>query len=115
MTDCLIIKYNDKNFPSYVETIHASGVDNGAYHNLNLAFVTLEGKALSGGVRQRVALARALLMRPGVLIIDESTSQLDIATELAVLRRIKAELGSTLILVSHRLTSPDWADRIFSV
>jgi ABC-type multidrug transport system fused ATPase/permease subunit len=68
---------------------------------------------LSGGERQRLAIARALLARPGILILDESTSALDGASEEAVLRSLDGWLpDSTLIVISHRLRSISWMKRI---
>ena len=68
---------------------------------------------LSNGERQRVAIARALLHRPGILILDETTSSLDPASEEAILRTIDQMLpDSTLIVVSHRLHSISQMGRI---
>jgi ABC-type bacteriocin/lantibiotic exporter with double-glycine peptidase domain len=71
------------------------------------------GHALSGGERQRFALARALLRKTPVLVLDESTSALDIPTERSVLESVaRHSVGSTLIIISHRLASLHWTDRI---
>jgi ATP-binding cassette subfamily B protein len=69
------------------------------------------GASLSGGQRQRLALARALVHRPKVLILDESTSNLDAVTE----ARIQSNLSSlrcTRIVIAHRLSTVRDADLI---
>lgn len=69
------------------------------------------GTGFSGGQRQRLALARALLTRPPVLILDEATSSLDVATEAAVARNLSG-LGCTRIVIAHRLSTVCDADLI---
>lgn len=61
------------------------------------------GLNLSGGQRQRIALVRAILGEPAVLILDEATSAVDPAAEVAILKRLAA-LPCTMIVVTHRLT-----------
>jgi energy-coupling factor transporter ATP-binding protein EcfA2 len=63
-------------------------------------------ETLSGGERQRVAIAAALALRPGVLVLDEPTSQLDPKSAEDVLQslvRLNADLGLTVLLAEHRL------------
>lgn len=70
----------------------------------HLAALPLE--QLSGGERQRAMLARALAQQPGLLVLDEPTSHLDLryqAETAALLQRLNAERGMTVLLVSHDL------------
>ena len=71
------------------------------------------GVALSGGQRQRIAIARAFLTNPRILILDDSTSAIDSATEDQIqraMRRISKE--RTTFIITHRLSQIRWADRI---
>lgn len=71
------------------------------------------GETMSGGQRQRLALARAFLRHPRILIVDEATSELDVATEQRVLDQVVGERGRrTTIVVAHRIESVRDADRI---
>ncbi len=71
------------------------------------------GVTLSGGQRQRVAIARALLTDPRILILDDSTSAIDSATEDEIQKAIRRLLeGRTTLLITHRLSQIRWADKI---
>lgn len=71
------------------------------------------GVTLSGGQRQRIALARAFLSDPRILILDDSTSAIDSATEDEIQKAIRrAQQGRTTILITHRLSQIRWADHI---
>ena len=71
------------------------------------------GVTLSGGQRQRLALARAFLTDPRILVLDDSTSAIDSATEDKIQRAIaNAARGRTTILITHRLSQIRWADLI---
>jgi len=71
------------------------------------------GVTLSGGQRQRLALARAFLTDPRILILDDSTSAIDSATEDKIQRAIYAAArGRTTLIITHRLSQIRWADLI---
>ncbi len=72
------------------------------------------GVGLSGGQKQRIALARALLTDPSILILDDTTSSVDIETE----KKIQSMLGTTIrsrttFIIAHRISSVKDADRIY--
>jgi ATP-binding cassette subfamily B protein len=71
------------------------------------------GVTLSGGQRQRLALARAFLTEPRILVLDDSTSAVDSATEDQIQRAIQtASAGRTTFLITHRLSQIRWADKV---
>lgn len=71
------------------------------------------GVTLSGGQRQRLALARAFLTKPRILILDDSTSAVDSATEDQIQQAIlRAAANQTTILITHRLSQIRWADQV---
>ncbi|MFN8564252.1 MAG: ABC transporter ATP-binding protein [Anaerolineae bacterium] len=71
------------------------------------------GVTLSGGQRQRLALARAFVTNPPILILDDSTSAIDSATEDKIQQAIwAAAKGRTTLLITHRLSQIRWANHI---
>jgi ATP-binding cassette subfamily B protein len=75
--------------------------------------VTERGRSLSAGQRQLIALARARLVDPTILLLDEATAALDLATEARVVRAMGLLAhGRTTLLVAHRLQTTRIADRI---
>ena len=82
---------------------------NGGYED----FIAEKGASLSGGQKQRMSISRALVRRPEILILDDSTSALDLATEAKLRRSLGEELGdTTVIMIAQRIASVKEADRI---
>jgi subfamily B ATP-binding cassette protein MsbA len=83
---------------------------------LSLGYETLVGERgvkLSGGQRQRVAIARAILKDPAVLILDEATSNLDTESERLIEDALaKLLVGRTTLIIAHRLSTVQRADRL---
>ncbi|MBR7181759.1 MAG: ABC transporter ATP-binding protein [Clostridia bacterium] len=76
-------------------------------------FVAEKGASLSGGQKQRMSIARALVRRPEILILDDATSALDLATEAKLRCALQEKMqGSTVILIAQRIASVRDADRI---
>lgn len=73
--------------------------------------LTSDCTTISGGQRQRIALARALLSNAPILILDESTSSLDILTEKKIIDNLLS-LNKTILFIAHRLTIAKRTDRI---
>jgi ATP-binding cassette subfamily C protein len=74
------------------------------------------GTLLSHGQRQRIALARALLRKPGLLILDEATSSLDLDNEKRILDAIEHLQGrTTVLLIAHRVSAIQRAEMIYVV
>jgi ABC-type multidrug transport system fused ATPase/permease subunit len=74
------------------------------------------GQRLSGGQRQRIALARAILRKPEILILDESTSQIDMASEIQIRETLEAMKGQmTIIIITHREALLKVADEVYTI
>jgi len=72
------------------------------------------GQVLSVGQKQRLTIARALIRNPSILILDEATSAVDNATELAIQQSLaQISQGRTTLLIAHRLSTVKQADQIF--
>ncbi|HAC92086.1 MAG TPA: ABC transporter ATP-binding protein [Planctomycetaceae bacterium] len=78
--------------------------------------VGANGQRLSGGQRQRIALARALLCNPEILILDESTSQIDMHSEQMIRQSLAAHRGRrTMIIITHREKLLELADCVYEL
>ena len=76
-------------------------------------YIAEKGASLSGGQKQRMSIARALVRRPEILILDDSTSALDLATESKLRAALKEKLeDTTVIMIAQRIASVRDADRI---
>lgn len=72
------------------------------------------GQHLSGGQKQKIAIARAIVRNPAIIILDEATSAVDNATELAIQKAlVKIGQNRTIITITHRLALTKRANRIF--
>ncbi|MBZ6003913.1 peptide cleavage/export ABC transporter [Leuconostoc gelidum subsp. aenigmaticum] len=85
--------------------------------NMSQGFSTelAESGNISGGQKQRIALARALLVDSPVLILDESTSNLDVLTEKKIIDNLMKLTDKTIIFVAHRLTISQKVQRIIAM
>ncbi len=76
-------------------------------------FIAEKGASLSGGQKQRMSIARALVRRPEILILDDCTSALDLATEAKLQAALREELkDTTVVMIAQRIASVRGADRI---
>jgi len=76
-------------------------------------FIAEKGASLSGGQKQRMSIARAMVRRPEILILDDATSALDLATEAKLQKSLREKMeGTTVIMIAQRIASVRNADRI---
>ncbi len=76
-------------------------------------YIEQGGTNVSGGQKQRLCIARALLKRPKILILDDSTSAVDTATDSKIRQAFAEELpGTTKLIIAQRISSVEGADRI---
>lgn len=101
---------------SEIEAAAKSAQADDFIHTFDKGYETVVGErgvTLSGGQRQRIALARAFMTEPHILILDDSTSAIDSATEDKIQRAISnAARGRTTFIITHRLSQIRWADLI---
>ena len=83
------------------------------FENSYGTYIAEKGASLSGGQKQRISIARALVRKPEILILDDSTSALDLATESRLRAALRERLkGSTVLMIAQRIASVKEADRI---
>ena len=76
-------------------------------------YIEQGGTNVSGGQRQRLCIARALLKKPKILILDDSTSAVDTATDSKIRKALREEIpGTTKLIIAQRISSVQDADRI---
>ena len=76
-------------------------------------YIAEKGASLSGGQKQRMSIARAIVRRPEMIILDDATSALDLATEARLRKALREELrDTTVIMIAQRIASVKEADRI---
>ncbi len=103
---------SDQELCDAIEAAQATEVVFGGKGSLD-AFVEQEGRNFSGGQKQRLTIARALVRHPEILILDDSASALDFATDARLRQAIRSLPGGmTVFIVSQRASSIQYADKI---
>ena len=102
----------DEEIRSAIESAQAKDFVEGFNDEYN-TFIAEKGASLSGGQKQRMSISRALVRKPEILILDDATSALDLATESRVRAALESDLGdTTVIMIAQRIASVRHADRI---
>jgi len=105
--------YSDEDVANAIKIAQLEDVVEGLSDGLQ-TIVGQDGIKLSGGQRQRVSIARMILMSPKIVILDESTSALDVHTESRVFDGLKEYLkDKTVITIAHRLSTIQSAEYIY--
>lgn len=102
-----------------IEAAKLAFADDFIMNSLENGYETIVGQSgqkLSGGQRQRIAMARAILRKPEILILDESTSQIDMVSELKIRQSLSdLKRKSTIIIIAHREALMALADETYEV
>ena len=105
----------DATFEEIVEAAKIAQADSfiSSFADGYITFIAEKGASLSGGQKQRTSIARGLLRKPEIIILDDSTSALDLATEAKLRSALNESLkDTTLIIIAQRIASVRNADRI---
>ena len=103
---------SEKEISEAIEAAQAADVVNSKKDGLD-EMIEQNGRNLSGGQRQRLTIARALVRKPEILILDDSSSALDYATDARLRQSIKKlDPNMTVFIVSQRTSSIMYADKI---
>lgn len=111
------VSYGDTEMPEedVVKVAELADAD-GFVRKLSDGYDTIVGErgvGLSGGQKQRISLARALAVKPAILILDDTTSAVDLETETHIQHSLKnLEFGCTKIIVAQRISTAMYADKI---
>ena len=101
----------DEEIRAAIESAQAKDFVEGFNDEYN-TFIAEKGASLSGGQKQRMSISRALVRKPEILILDDATSALDLATESRVRAALESDLGdTTVIMIAQRIASVRHADR----
>ncbi len=98
-----------------VEVAIAAGIDSFITNELSDQYETVVGDGgvlLSGGQKQRIGIARSLYHNPAVLLLDESTNELDDETESRILQKLQNIEGLTIVFISHKSSVQKHADSV---
>ncbi|MBO5938651.1 MAG: ABC transporter ATP-binding protein [Clostridia bacterium] len=103
---------SDEEVTAAAKIAQADGFISGFAEGYN-TYIAEKGASLSGGQKQRMSIARALVRKPEIILLDDATSALDLATEANLRRALREHLAdATVIMIAQRIASVRDADRI---
>ena len=109
---CFFRKYEKEDYEKAIENACLKELID-SLPNGDMTYIGEKGLSLSEGQRQRVAIARALFTNSQILVLDESTSSLDVQTEKQILQNIFNNYNFTIIAVSHKDATKDYCDTVY--